>query len=217
MWRKGWRMSCDVGEVTERLENELCSGLENELWRRWSDARGWRMRLCPLSNPSVASPTSQIILQSFRRFTYVTAHFPTLPSLRLCQAHSPALVASPTTQALHIRHLASRPCIQPYEEPFNKIVSTEWIHVNQPSIEIRRYWFNSCSGNEFWSHVCKLTGNTGRSVLRNRRLTNSYHHQLPKKMEPFQRYKQNNNRIIFTRKQYSNLYCQHSYLIAKSS
>ena len=21
--RKGWRMSCDVGEVTERLENEL--------------------------------------------------------------------------------------------------------------------------------------------------------------------------------------------------
>ena len=23
--RKGWRMSCDVGEVTERLENELCS------------------------------------------------------------------------------------------------------------------------------------------------------------------------------------------------
>ena len=23
--RKGWRMSCDVGEVTERWENELCS------------------------------------------------------------------------------------------------------------------------------------------------------------------------------------------------
>ena len=22
--RKGWRMSCDVDEVTERLENELC-------------------------------------------------------------------------------------------------------------------------------------------------------------------------------------------------
>ena len=34
-------MSCDLGEVTERLENELCydvgeatEGLENELWRR---------------------------------------------------------------------------------------------------------------------------------------------------------------------------------------
>ena len=23
--RKGWRMSCDVSEVTESLENELCS------------------------------------------------------------------------------------------------------------------------------------------------------------------------------------------------
>ena len=29
--RKGWRMSCDVGEATE--------GLENELWRRLSDGR----------------------------------------------------------------------------------------------------------------------------------------------------------------------------------
>ena len=29
--RKGWRMSSDVGEVMGRLENELSSGLENEL------------------------------------------------------------------------------------------------------------------------------------------------------------------------------------------
>ena len=35
--RKGWRMRCDLGEVTERLENDLCDvgeakkGLENEL------------------------------------------------------------------------------------------------------------------------------------------------------------------------------------------
>ena len=28
---KGWGMSCDVGEVTERLENELCSLLSEEL------------------------------------------------------------------------------------------------------------------------------------------------------------------------------------------
>ena len=31
---KGWRMSCDVGEVTDSLENQ------NELWRRWSD---WKL------------------------------------------------------------------------------------------------------------------------------------------------------------------------------
>ena len=49
------------------------------------------------SNLSVTSPTSQLILQHFRCFTYVTAH-----------SH-PSFV-SPTSQALHLRHLVSRPC-----------------------------------------------------------------------------------------------------------
>ena len=35
------------------------------------------------SNPSVTLPTSQLILQPFRRFTYVTVHSPTLLSLFL--------------------------------------------------------------------------------------------------------------------------------------
>ena len=35
------------------------------------------------SNPPVALPTSQLILQLFRCFTYVTAHSPTLLSLLL--------------------------------------------------------------------------------------------------------------------------------------
>ena len=47
------------------------------------------------SNPSVALPTSQLILQPFRCFTYVTVHSPTLLSLLL--RHK-------------LRHLASRPC-----------------------------------------------------------------------------------------------------------
>ena len=63
-------MSCDVDKATE--------GLENELWRRWSDGkvREWAelpsfyLRHCSFSNPS---------------FTY------------------------PTSQALHLIHLASRP------------------------------------------------------------------------------------------------------------
>ena len=62
-------MSCDIGEVTERLENELCYDYNYEL--------------CSFSNLSVSSPTSQLILQLFRRFTYVTAHSPTLPLLHL--------------------------------------------------------------------------------------------------------------------------------------
>ena len=38
---------------------------------------------CSVTNLSVTSPTSQFILHPFHRFTYVTAHFPTLPSLYL--------------------------------------------------------------------------------------------------------------------------------------
>ena len=47
-------MSCDVGEVTERLKNELY------------------LRHSSFSNPSVASTTSQLIPQPFFRFSYVT-------------------------------------------------------------------------------------------------------------------------------------------------
>ena len=52
--RKSWRMSCDVGEVTEMLKNELCF-------------------------PSVALRTSQLILQPFIRFSYVTGSSLTSP------------------------------------------------------------------------------------------------------------------------------------------
>ena len=105
-------MSCEVGEVTESLENELCYDYNYEL--------------CSFSKLSVTSPTSQLILilQAFRHFTYVTAHSPTLPSLYLRHiSFSNRSVASPTSQLiLHpffrlsyvtgfpLRHLASRPC-----------------------------------------------------------------------------------------------------------
>ena len=41
------------------------------------------LRHSSFSNPSVALPKSQLILQPFRCFTYVTAHSPTLLSLLL--------------------------------------------------------------------------------------------------------------------------------------
>ena len=63
-------------------------------------------------NLSITSPTSQLILQPFRRFTYVTAHSPTLPLLHLHHSSfSNPSFASPTSQALHLRHLANRSCI----------------------------------------------------------------------------------------------------------
>ena len=69
------------------------------------------LRHSSFSNPSIALPTSQLILQPFRRFTYVISHSPILPLLHLHHSSfcNPSF-ASPTSQALHLRHLASRPC-----------------------------------------------------------------------------------------------------------
>ena len=130
-------MSCDVGEVTESLENQ------NELWRRWSDwklgewAARWRKwKSCDVGE---AKEGLKLILQAFSHFTYDTAHSdsPSFPSLHLrhssfsnpplalptSQTHSPTLpllhlrrisfsnpsFASLMSQEFHLRHLASRP------------------------------------------------------------------------------------------------------------
>ena len=62
------------------------------------------------SKLSVTSPTSQLILQPFRRFTYVTAHSPTLPLLHLRHSSfSNPSFASSTSQVLHLIHLPSSP------------------------------------------------------------------------------------------------------------
>ena len=65
------------------------------------------------SNPSFASPTSQaeLILQPFHHFTYITAHSPILLSLYLRHSSfSNPSFTSLMSQALHLCHLASRPC-----------------------------------------------------------------------------------------------------------
>ena len=104
--RKGWRMSCDVGKARE--------GLENELWRRWSDGKLWEwahsltspgeplMGKIPLKAVRVVNLTyGELILQAFCHFTYVTAHSPTLPSLYLHHSSfSNSSVASPTSQLI---------------------------------------------------------------------------------------------------------------------
>ena len=61
------------------------------------------------SNLSVTSSTSQLILQTFRRFTYVAAHSPILPLLHLRRSSfSNPSFSSPTSQTLHLIHLASQ-------------------------------------------------------------------------------------------------------------
>ena len=60
-----------------------------------------------------------ITVLPFRHFTYVTAHSPTLPLLHLRHSSfsNPSL-ASPTSQTLHLIHLASRPWMLSIEPGF---------------------------------------------------------------------------------------------------
>ena len=91
-------MSCDVGKATEGLENELwCSSAHSPCFQS--------LHLCHssfwFSKLSVTLPTSQLILKPFPRFTYITAHSPTLPSLYLRHnSFSNLSVASPTSQLI---------------------------------------------------------------------------------------------------------------------
>ena len=63
---------------------------------------------------SAQSPT-------FPSLHYVTAHSPILPSLYLRHnSFSNSSVASPTSQALHLPHLANRPCISTLVTKFSQ-------------------------------------------------------------------------------------------------
>ena len=131
-------------QVTQVKQRKGC---RNELCRRLKQCKGWRhfayvtahsltfpplhLRHSSFYNPSSALPTSELILQSLRCFTYVIGTSPTSqlilqPSRRFiyATAHStipPPLhvrqrsfynpsVASPAPQELHVLHLASCPC-----------------------------------------------------------------------------------------------------------
>ena len=69
------------------------------------------LRHSSFSNPSLALPTSKLILEPFRCFTYVTAHSPALLSLHLRHSSfskpsvaSPTSAHSPTLLSLLLRH-----------------------------------------------------------------------------------------------------------------
>ena len=110
-------MSCDVGEVTVRLENELCYGYNYELcslqpFHRFTYVKVHSPTLISLllrhkqssfSNLSVTSPTLLFILQPFFRFSYVRsrAHSPTFPSFHLRHnSFSNPSVALPMSQLI---------------------------------------------------------------------------------------------------------------------
>ena len=162
-------MSCDIGEAAE--------GLENEMWRRWSDVRvgEWGKAALPTSQLILqpircftyvigASPTAQLILQPFFRFSYVTAHLPTLPLLHLNHSSfSNPSFASPTSQALHLRHLASRPCRNIYYYMTRGILFLSIV-----------YGIYSIMGNWSWliTYCTKTVGIIGDSYFGKHKQTN---------------------------------------------
>ena len=69
--------------------------------------------LCSFSNLSVTSPTSKLIIQPLRRFTYVTVHSLTLPLLHLRHSSfSNPSFASPPSQDLQLMHLVGLHALQ---------------------------------------------------------------------------------------------------------
>ena len=91
--QKDWRMSCDVGEATEGV-----GGGGSAHSPTLPSLLLYHSSFPSLANHSIVSSTSQLIIQSFRRFIYVTA-------------------CSPTLLSLHLRHLASLPWARPIPEP----------------------------------------------------------------------------------------------------
>ena len=82
--RKGWWMSRDVGEVTGNFGEWALLYISISMSSAHSPTfPSLHLRHNSFSNPSVALPTSQLILQPFHCFTYVTIRSPTLLLLLL--------------------------------------------------------------------------------------------------------------------------------------
>ena len=93
------------------------------------------------SNLFITSPTSQLIRQPFLRFSYVTAHSPTLPlfHLRHSSFSNPSF-ASPTSQALQLIHLAEL-----ILHPFHHSTYVTTHSPNLPSLYLRHSSFSNPS------------------------------------------------------------------------
>ena len=109
------------------------------------------------SNPSVAFPTSQLILQPFHRFAYVAAHSPTFKrrkrsptflSLHLHHAHSTTLLS------LHLRHSSfsntsvALPTSQLILQPFCRFT---YITAHSPTLPLLHLHHSSFSNPSFAS------------------------------------------------------------------
>ena len=128
-------MSCDVGKVTEKLVNDQSSSF---------------------SNPSVALPTSQLIIQPFRCFAYVTAHSPTLLSL-LIRHRLFTYVTWPNIPSLDLRHSL-------FFNPSVALPTSQFVLQQLPLLHLRHSSFSKPSITSPTSQVLHLRNLANLSV-----------------------------------------------------
>ena len=137
-------MSCDVGEVTERLENELCCTSMSSAHSPTFPSL--HQRHSSFSNRSVALPTSQLILQPCHCFTNVTDHSPTILSLLLRQRNE---------LCSYSKLSVSLPMSQFILQPFRRFT---YVTSHYPTIPLLHLRHSSFSNRSFASSTSKECG-----------------------------------------------------------
>ena len=110
--------------------------------------------------PYIDSPSSQLILKLFRRFTHVTAHSTVLPLLHLRHRHFTCVTAhSPTLPPLHLRHSsfynpsAASPTSQIILHPFCCFTYVTGTSPTSQALHLRHLANRQCIGgwkNSLW-------------------------------------------------------------------
>ena len=108
--RKGCTMSCDEGKAAKGLQNDLRHSSFFNLSAALPTSQLILQPFRCFTYVIGTSPTSQLILQPFRRFTYVTSHSTALLFLHLRYRHFTYVTAhSPTLPKLHVRQIILQP------------------------------------------------------------------------------------------------------------
>ena len=160
-------MSCDVGEATE--------GLENELWCRWSNGKlgEWALLL---------------LFQAFSHFTYITAHSPMLPSLYLHHSSfSNPSVVSPSSQLIlqpffHFSYVTGFSLTSPGELPMVHKVSFHGdVYRNKTQLKGKIYWNRDSKCWAIFQHIHLRNRDIYHTMAPN--FLSLYHRNLPPGIE----------------------------------
>ena len=118
----------------------------------------------------------------FRRFTYVTVHSPTIQLLHLRHSSfSNPSFAFPMPQALHLRHLASRPCSEVRNSLKTLKLNNEFL-VNSVNYTIMNFSLSFCLVTKLTDYSCFLKSmNNGLKTFMHRtiQLLYSNHEKVP--------------------------------------